>query len=56
MLMSWKLGRVAGIDVYLHPTFLLILAFPHVLEGGLATVVLLLPSVPPTTPEPAAPG
>jgi len=27
MRMSWKLGRVAGIDLYLHPTFLLLLAF-----------------------------
>ncbi len=25
MFASWKLGRVAGIDVYLHPTFLLVL-------------------------------
>ena len=25
---SWKLGRVAGIDIYLHPTFLLVLFFP----------------------------
>ncbi len=25
MRMSWKLGRVAGIDLFLHPTFLLIL-------------------------------
>jgi Zn-dependent protease len=27
MRMSWKLGRVAGIDVFLHPSFLLLLAF-----------------------------
>ncbi|MGE3819513.1 MAG: site-2 protease family protein [Isosphaeraceae bacterium] len=26
MPMSWKLGRVAGIDLYLHPTFLILLA------------------------------
>ncbi|MGC8638860.1 MAG: site-2 protease family protein [Isosphaeraceae bacterium] len=25
MRMSWKLGRVAGIDLYLHPTFLIVL-------------------------------
>jgi Zn-dependent protease len=25
MSLSWKLGRIAGIDVYLHPTFLLVL-------------------------------
>ncbi|MDR3620894.1 MAG: site-2 protease family protein [Paludisphaera borealis] len=28
MRMSWKLGRAAGIDVFLHPTFLLILFVP----------------------------
>ena len=26
---SWKLGRVAGIDIYLHPTFILVLFFPY---------------------------
>src|SRR5260370_20312567 len=31
MTMSWKLGRVAGIDVFLHPTFLFVfLLFPQV--------------------------
>ncbi len=34
MRMSWKLGRVSGIDVYLHPTFLFVLAFPQVTQGG----------------------
>ena len=33
MRMSWKLGRVAGIDVYLHPSFLLLLAFGWMREG-----------------------
>jgi Zn-dependent protease len=28
MFKSWKLGRIAGIDVFLHPTFLLILFLP----------------------------
>lgn len=42
MQLSWKLGRVAGIDVYLHPTFLLILLIPGVLSGGLLTVLLVL--------------
>lgn len=27
MPMSWKFGRIAGIDVYLHPTFLLLLGY-----------------------------
>ncbi|MBS2035932.1 M50 family metallopeptidase [bacterium] len=27
MFKSWKIGRIAGIDVYLHSTFLLLLAF-----------------------------
>jgi hypothetical protein len=25
--MSWRLGTIAGIAVYMHPTFLLLLAF-----------------------------
>jgi Zn-dependent protease len=38
MLPSWKLGRVAGIDVFLHPSFLLILLLPGVWEIGLLTM------------------
>jgi Zn-dependent protease len=35
MRLSWKLGTVAGIDVYVHATFLLIfLVFRRVFEGG----------------------
>jgi Zn-dependent protease len=34
MRMSWKLGRVAGIDLYLHPTFLLLLLFLGVFDRG----------------------
>jgi Zn-dependent protease len=41
MQLSWKLGRVAGIDVYLHPTFLLVLLIPGVLSGGLLSVLLV---------------
>jgi Zn-dependent protease len=38
--MSWKLGRIAGIDVYLHLTLLLILAYPEVARGGVFTLLL----------------
>ncbi len=35
MRLSWKLGEVAGIDVYVHATFLLVfLVFPGVFPGG----------------------
>ena len=34
MRLSWKLGRIAGIDVFVHPTFLLVLLFPGVSGGG----------------------
>jgi Zn-dependent protease len=40
MRMSWKLGRVAGIDVFLHPTFLLLLAFVGLSQGGIQAVAL----------------
>jgi len=39
--MSWKLGRVAGIDVFLHPTFLLLLLYVGITQGGLGSVVLV---------------
>jgi Zn-dependent protease len=42
MRMSWKLGRVAGIDIYLHPTFLFVLAFPQVGEAGAFGLMLVL--------------
>jgi Zn-dependent protease len=37
---SWKLGRWAGIDVYLHPTFLLILLYAGASLGGLPAILL----------------
>ena len=39
MLMSWKLGRVAGIDLFLHPSFFILLAF--FAREGLETVLLV---------------
>jgi len=39
--MSWKLGRVAGIDVFLHPTFLLLLLYVGITQGGLGSVLLV---------------
>ncbi len=38
MFRSWRLGRAAGIDLYLHPTFLLLLAFAFATQGGLLAV------------------
>lgn len=42
MRMSWKLGRVAGINVSLHPTFLLLLAWPLMTGGDLFVVAVIL--------------
>src|SRR4051812_13845565 len=41
MRMSWKLGRVAGIDLFLHPTFLILLAYAGLFWGGLEAVLLV---------------
>ena len=40
MRLSWKLGRIAGIDVFVHPTFLIVL-LPGVLGGGDAIPLIL---------------
>src|SRR4051812_3502835 len=42
MQMSWKLGRVAGIDVYLHPTFLFIPAYAGLTQGGAPAMAFVL--------------
>ena len=41
MRMSWKIGRVSGIDLYLHPTFLMLLAYIGAMQGGLEAVLLV---------------
>jgi len=41
MSFSIKLGKVAGIDLYLHLTFLLLLAFVGLSQGGLPAVLLV---------------
>ncbi|ODT97910.1 MAG: Zn-dependent protease [Planctomycetes bacterium SCN 63-9] len=40
MRMSWKLGRIAGIDIYIHSTFLLLLFFPGMATAGLLLVLV----------------
>ncbi len=39
MFKSWKLGRIAGIDLYLHPTFLILLALVLISDGGSLAVL-----------------
>src|SRR3954447_26653982 len=34
MFSAWKIGRVAGIDIFLHPTLLLLLTLPQISVGG----------------------
>ena len=41
MFRSWNVGRVAGIDVYLHPTLLLLLTLPQVSQGGVFGLSLI---------------
>jgi Zn-dependent protease len=38
---SWKLGKVAGIDVFLHPTFLLLLGYVGLTQGGIGAVLVV---------------
>jgi Zn-dependent protease len=45
MRLSWKLGRVAGIDLFLHPTFLLLLAYVAATHQGSLVAVALVSAV-----------
>lgn len=40
MNLSWKLGRIAGIDVFLHPTLLLVFAWGATMGDGLGGLAL----------------
>lgn len=40
MFKSWKLGQVAGIDLYIHPTFWLLLAFVFATQGSVLSVAI----------------
>jgi Zn-dependent protease len=42
MRMSWKLGTMSGIDVFVHPTFLLVLIYSLMLGGGLFGLTVVL--------------
>jgi Zn-dependent protease len=43
MRLSWKMGRVAGIDLYIHATFLLVFLFiPEMREGGMLALEAML--------------
>ncbi len=43
MRLSWKLGRISGIDLYLHPSALLMfLVVSGAMQSGLATIALVL--------------
>jgi Zn-dependent protease len=39
--LSWNIGRVAGIDLYLHPTFLILLVVVAASQGGLLAAALM---------------
>src|SRR5690349_12095427 len=41
MRLSWKLGRVAGIDLYLHATFLIMLGVLALTHHGVQAVLLV---------------
>jgi Zn-dependent protease len=43
MRLSWKMGRVAGIDLYIHATFLLVFLFvPEMRRGGVQALEAML--------------
>lgn len=41
MRMSWNLGRIAGINVFLHSSLLLLLLVPGVMQGGIESLMLV---------------
>jgi Zn-dependent protease len=40
--LSWNIGRIEGIDLYVHPTFLILIAWTFLFQGGSFAVLLTI--------------